>query len=188
MIPTLVVLSFLIYFLISLIPGDIISAMMAVPGADQAIDREMLERKLGLDAPLVVQYARWLGVVPQTDGKLRGIFQGDFAVSWWTRKPVVELMLERWPVTIQLGLMGLVIAQLIALPIGVWSALRQDKFGDYVGRSFAILCISVPGFWVATLVVVFPSIWWGVMRPLTYIRLSEDPLGNLGMMIAPAIV
>ncbi len=188
MIPTLLALSFLIFLLISLVPGDIIDAMMAVPGADQALDREMLERKLGLNAPLVVRYARWIGVVPQTDGKLRGIFQGDFAVSWWTRQPVVNLMLTRWPVTIELGLLGIIIAQLIALPVGIYSALRQDKWGDYIGRSFAILCISVPGFWVATLVVVFPSIWWGVMRPLTYIRFTDDPMGNLGMIIAPAIV
>jgi peptide/nickel transport system permease protein len=182
------VLSFLIYLLISFIPGDVISAMMAVPGADQAIDREALEKKLGLNDPLIVQYGRWMGLIRQTDGELRGVLQGDFGVSWWTRQPVVGLMLERWPVTIELGFLGLVIAQLIALPVGVFSALRQDRWPDYIGRSFAILCISIPGFWLATLVVVFPSIWWGVMRPLTYIRFTEDPMGNLGMIIAPAIV
>jgi peptide/nickel transport system permease protein len=187
-IPTLLVLSFLIYFLISFVPGDVISAMMAVPGADQEIDREALEKKLGLDDPLIVQYGRWIGFVRQTDGDLRGLFQGDFGVSWWTRQPVVGLMIERWPVIIELGFLGMAIAQLIALPIGIFSALFQDRWPDYVARSFAILCISIPGFWLATLVVVLPTIWWGSMRPLAYIKLTEDLMGNLGMVIAPAIV
>ena len=188
MIPTLLVLSFAVYFLISLVPGDVIDAMLAVPGADQEVDREMLEKKLGLDAPLIVQYARWMGMIPRADGIVSGVFQGNFGVSWWTRKPVVDLMLQRWPVTIELGLLGMVIAQLIALPIGIYSALRQDRLGDHLGRSLAILFISVPGFWVGTLIVVFPSIWWGYMAPIMYIRFATDPLGNLGMVVAPAIV
>jgi peptide/nickel transport system permease protein len=116
------------------------------------------------------------------------VLQGNFGVSWWTRKPVVALMLERWPVTIELGFFGLVIAQIIALPIGTVSALRQDRTVDYLGRSLAILLISVPSFWVGTMIVVFPSIWWGTMPPIMYIRFGDDPLGNLGMVLAPAIV
>jgi peptide/nickel transport system permease protein len=175
-----------VYVLISLVPGDVIAAMQA--GSDQVLDREMLEKKLGLDAPLIVQYGRWLGVLRHTDGALSGVLQGNFGVSWWTRKPVVALMLERWPVTIELGFFGLVIAQIIALPIGTVSALRQDRTVDYLGRSLAILLISVPSFWVGTMIVVFPSIWWGTMPPIMYIRFGDDPLGNLGMVLAPAIV
>jgi peptide/nickel transport system permease protein len=91
-------------------------------------------------------------------------------------------------VSVELGLMGLLVAQLIALPIGVFSALRQDRLPDYIGRSFAIICISVPGFWVATLAIVIPAAWWGYMRPLTLIRFANDPLGSLRMFIVPAIV
>ncbi len=156
--------------------------------SDQPLDREMIEKMLGLDAPFVVQYGRWLGVVAQPDGRVGGVLQGDFGVSWWTRKKVVALMLERWPVTIELGLLGLLIAQVIALPIGAISALRQDRVADYLGRSLAILLMSVPGFWVGTLIVVFPSIWWGTMPPIMYIHFRDDPLGNLGMIFAPAIV
>jgi peptide/nickel transport system permease protein len=185
-VPTLLVLSLIIYVLIHLVPGDVIDAMQA--NSDQALDRRMMEKKLGLDAPLVVQYARWLGVLAQPDGKVSGVLQGDFGISWWTRKGVVGLMLERWPVTIELGFLGLIIAQIIALPIGTVSALRQDKSVDYLGRSLAILLISVPSFWVGTMIVVFPSIWWGTMPPIMYIRLRDDVLGNLGMVIAPAIV
>ncbi len=188
-IPTLLLLTFLIFFLINLIPGDVISAMQAVPGAaDAEFDRAAMEHELGLDAPLIVQYLRWMGIVRQTDGSFSGIFQGNLGVSWWTRNSVVELMVQRWPVTFQLGLMGLIIGQLIALPIGIFSALKQDKWGDYIARSFAILCISVPAFWVGTLIIVFPSIWWNYMPSAIYIPFIENPIGNLQILIMPAIV
>jgi len=187
MIPTLFMVTLLVFFLVRLIPGDIIDALQARV-ADVVIDRPMMERQLGLDSPAIVQYARWIGVVPQVDGSFSGVFQGDLGVSWWARLSVVELVALKWPVTLELGLMAIIVGQLIALPIGIYSALRQDKWGDYIGRSFAILCISVPGFWLGTLIIVFPSIWWGYMPPIMLIRLTEDPIGNLRMFIVPAIV
>jgi len=187
LIPTLVLVSFLIFFVVRLMPGDIIDTIRAAdPEAE--VDRAQIERELGLDAPALVQYGRWMGVVPQMDGSFSGIFQGDLGASWWRRMSTVKLIALSWPVTLQLGLMGLIIAQLIALPIGIYSALRQDKWGDYIGRSFAILCISIPGFWLGTLVIVFPSIWWGYMPPIMLIPFTEDPIGNLRMFIVPAIV
>ena len=191
MIPTLLIVTILIFVLARLVPGDIIDAMIAEElerGGEVAIDREAIEHQLGLDVSVIHQYGRWLGVVPQPDGNFSGLFQGDFGVSWWQNIPVLELLVLKWPVTLELGLMGIIVAQLIALPIGIYSALRQDKWGDYIGRSFAILCISVPGFWVATLVIVFPSIWWNYMPPIMLIPFTEDPIGNLKMFIVPAIV
>ena len=158
LIPTLLLVTFIIFFLIRLIPGDIIDMMLATAG-DAGLDREAIERSLGLDAPAIVQYGRWLGVVPQMDGKISGILQGDLGISGWQKMPVGELISKKWPVTLELGLMGLIVSQLIALPIGMYSALRQNKLGDFIGRSFAILCISVPGFWTGTMVIVFPSLW-----------------------------
>jgi len=182
---TLFLVSILSFLLIHLIPGDIIDAMQISPGI--SLDRPALEKKFGLDVPVYVQYGRWLGVVPQADGNFSGIFQGSLGVSWRHNKPATELVAKAWPVTIELGLMGFIIAQLIALPIGIYSALRQDKWGDYIGRTFAILCVSIPGFWVATLIVVFPAIWWDYMPPIILIRLTEDPIGNLKMFMLPAI-
>ena len=187
LIPTLLLVTLLIFFLIYLIPGDIIDAMQAQT-PDERLDRALLERELGLDKPLIVQYGRWVGIAPQADGSYSGIFQGDFGISWWQRVRVVKLVAHAWPVTIQLGLMGLIITQLIAFPIGIYSALRQDKWGDYIGRSFAILCISIPGFWLGTLVIVFPSIWWNYTPSLMIIRFTDDPIGNLKMFIIPAII
>ncbi len=187
MIPTLLVVSLVIFLLTHLIPGDIIDAMQ-VSQRDVQLDRPMLERMLGLDQPLFIQYGRWLGVVPQADGSLKGLFQGNLGNSLWLGKPVTELVATKWPVTFELGLMAIIIAQLISLPIGIYSALRQDAWGDYIARSFAILCISVPGFWLATIIIVFPSIWWGYSPPIMLVSLFENPLGNLRMFIVPAII
>jgi len=177
----------LIFILVHLVPGDIIDTMRASdPEAD--VDRAAVEAQLGLDVPLYVQYARWLGIASNVDGNFSGVFQGNFGVSWWQRMSVLELIAIKLPVTLELGIMALIIAQLIALPIGIFSALRQDKWGDYIGRTFAILCISVPGFWLGTLVMVLPSIWWGYMPPIMLIPFTEDPLGNLRMFIVPAII
>jgi len=188
LIPTLLLLTFIIFILVSLVPGDIIDAMQARASEPGGFDRAAIEHALGLDAPIFVQYGRWMGVVPQMDGNFNGLFQGDLGVSWWRKMPVVELVALSWPVTLELGLLGIIIANLISLPVGVYSALRQDKWGDYIGRSYAILCISVPAFWVGTMVIVFPAIWWGYMPPVMLTHFTEDPIGNLRMFIIPAIV
>jgi peptide/nickel transport system permease protein len=168
-------------------PGDYLDSIQEGKG-EVNFDRERWERLYGLDAPLYVQYGRWLGMAPQADGNFKGIFQGDFGNSWkFKGTSVVSLMGRAWPVTLQLGIMGLLIAQLIALPIGIYSALRQDTWGDYVARSFAILLISVPSFWVGTLMVLMPAIWWGRMVPIMHIPFVEDPLGNIKMFILPSI-
>ncbi|MBA7471831.1 Glutathione transport system permease protein GsiC [subsurface metagenome] len=192
-IPTIFLVSLIVFLMIRLIPGDAVDAVVARMrevgfGGDFAAGRAHFEQLLGLDVPVFTQYGRWLGVIPGADGSLSGIFQGDFGSSFWKPNTVIELIAERWPATVELGLLGIIIAQLIALPIGIYSALRQDTWGDYIARSFAIFCIAVPGFWIATMVIVFPSIWWGYMPPIMHIPFTEDPLRNLRMFIVPSIV
>ena len=187
-IPVVLVVSFIIFGLTSLMPGDAIDAMLAMSGAEEHLDRGMVEHALGLDAPFLVRYGRWLGVVPGMDGSISGLFQGDLGITWRERIPLVERIAQAFPVTLELGLMGIIIAQLIALPIGIYSALRQDKWGDYVARSFAIGCVSFPSFWLGTMIIVYPSIWWGYMPPIMLIHFSEDPIGNLQMFIVPALL
>jgi peptide/nickel transport system permease protein len=96
--------------------------------------------------------------------------------------------MSRLPVTIELGFLAFIVSQLMALPIGVYSALRQDTWGDYGGRSFAILALSIPNFWLATLVIVFPSIWWNYFPPIGLIHFTDNPIGNLKIFLVPAIV
>ena len=141
-----------------------------------------------MDVPKIVQYGRWLGVAPDKDGNFNGILQGNFGVSWRERIPVLRLISLKWPVTLELGILAMLLAQSIALPIGILSALRQDKWIDYVGRSIAILFISLPVFWVGTMVIVIPSILWGYMPPIMLVPFFEDPIGNLRMFLVAAVV
>jgi len=190
-IPTLFLVSFIIFFMIRLIPGDIVDAIATESGMEGMVvdvDRDAIIKALGLDVPTPIQYGRWIGVLPGADGSFSGLFQGDLGTSMRRWSPVSEEILRTLPVTLELGFLALIIAQLIALPIGIFSALRQDTWGDYIGRSFAIMCIAVPGFWLATLVIVFPSIWWGYSPSIMLIRFTDDPIGNLEMFIIPAIV
>jgi len=187
-IPTMFLASLVIFFAMRLIPGDTVDLLMADTKGGTMQDRVLLEIQMGLDAPVITQYGRWMGFLPQMDGGFSGVFQGDLGKSLWTQTSVVEETLKRLPVTLELGILGLIVSQLIALPIGIWSALRQDTWGDYVGRSFAILCIAVPGFWLGTMIIVFPSLWWGYMPSIRYIPFFDDPIDNLKMFIVPAVV
>ena len=175
-------------------PGDIVDArisQLAEAGAPvESIERHRaaLMKEYGLDVSIPVQYGRWLGVYPQADGGFRGIVQGDFGDSLMRESSVIEDIAVRWPVTLELGLIALLVGLIVGLSIGIFSALRQDTWADYIARSIAIVLIAVPGFWVATMVIVFPSIWWGYMPPIRYVSFIEDPISNLRIVVIPAIV
>jgi peptide/nickel transport system permease protein len=119
---------------------------------------------------------------------LGAALQGDLGRSLWTQKKVTEQMSEKIPISFELGLLGAIIALLISLPIGIYSAIRQDTWGDYLGRTVAILAISLPSFWIATMVIVYPSIWWNWSPSLEYIPFFENPAGNLLQFIIPAAI
>ena len=104
------------------------------------------------------------------------------------RGAVEEKIIGRLPVTIQLGVMAIVIGLVIALPVGIYSAIRQDTAADYAGRSIAIIGLATPNFWLALMVIIFPSIWWGWSPSMELIPFVEDPLGNLGMFIIPSLI
>ena len=178
-IPVLLLVSIIVFIVIRLIPGNIIDLMSVDQGSLSQMDRAKIEQVLGLDKPFLTQYGIWLGDI---------VLHGNLGNSLWDKLPVANKIITRWPVTLELGILSLIISQLIALPIGVYSALRQDTVGDYLGRSFAIMCVAVPSFWVATMLIVFPSIWWGWSPPLSIIPFNQDPVGNLKMFILPAIV
>lgn len=179
-IPTLFFASLITFLTIRLIPGDVIDQMMKErESTNPGVDRAMIERSLGLDAPIHVQYARWVGGI---------VLRGDLGQSLWSGTPVTKEILTRLPVTFELGIISLVIGLVISLPIGIFSAVRQDGVSDYLARGFAILCIAVPGFWLGTMVIIFPAKWWGWSPPLTLIRFSESPLQNLVQFLPPAIV
>jgi len=187
LIPTLFIVTVIVFLMVRLVPGtvvDVLLAELATPGSGgtqgaTAPDREELIRKMGLDVPIHIQYGHWISDI---------ILHGDFGDSLRTRRAVTETIAPKIPVTLELGAMALVLAMLISLPLGVYSAIRQDTIGDYVGRSIAIALIAIPSFWVATMVMVFPSIWWHWTPSTEYIPLTHDPWGNIRMLIIPALI
>ena len=182
-IPTLFILSIIVFSLVRFIPGDVIDVMVGrmmqtyVGGVE--LDREALEHALGLDVPALVQYGRWLGDI---------LLHGDLGESLLGGPPVTEKILDRLPVTVELGVMAIVIGLLIALPVGIYSAIRQDTAADYVGRTIAVIGLATPNFWLAIMVMTFPAIWWGWSPPMELIPFTEDPLGNLGVFIIPSAI
>ena len=193
-IPTLFILSILVFLSVRFIPGDVIDTMVDLEqSAMVGIDREALLRMLGLDVPVYVQYGRWIGVLPTPDfvtGKshFKGLLQGSLGESLMSPFTIEERILGRLPVTIELGLLATVIGLLIALPVGIYSAVRQDTAADYLGRSIAIIGLATPNFWLALMIIIFPSIWWGWSPSMELIPFVEDPLGNLGMFIIPSLI
>ena len=195
MFPTLLILTIIVFLAVRFIPGDIIDAMeleMETWGVD--IDREAIERMLGLDVPVHVQYGRWMGVLPTPDwltgeSHFNGLLQGTLGKSLkTTHLAIEEEIFNRLPVTIELGVLAIVIGLVIALPVGIYSAIRQDTAADYVGRTAAVIGMATPNFWLALMVMIFPAIWWGWAPPMRWVPFTEDPLGNLGILIIPSVI
>lgn len=179
LIPTLFFASLIVFVTVRLIPGDVIDMMLSQNDVSASQkDRQQLEELLGLDKPIYVQYFIWVGRA----------LQGDLGHSLWQNTPVLEQIVSRLPITFELGFLAILIGLIIAVPIGVYSALRQDTVGDYVMRSLSILMLAVPAFWTGTMVMVFPSIWWGWSPEINYVPFSVDPVGNIRHLMLPSLI
>ena len=194
-VPTLFILTILVFLSVRFLPGDVIDTMVSESSTyGDATDRAAFERMLGLDVPVYVQYGRWIGVLPTPDwrtgeSQFRGLLQGSLGRSLvGGRLPVVRKIVGRLPVTIELGVMSIIIGLVIAVPVGIYAAMRQDTPADYAGRSVAIIGLATPNFWLATMVMIYPVVWWGWSPPMQWIRFTEDPLANLGVFIIPSLI
>ena len=177
LLPTLLGVSIVVFVLVRLLPGDA-TTLMLQDAKSTAADEAALRHQLGLDQPLAVQYVRWLSTLAH----------GDLGTSFKSHNPVRDELAGRIPVTAELGVLALLISAGLAIPIGVLSAVRQDSWPDYVARSTAIGLLAIPGFWLGTLVVTLPSVWWQWTPPLRYTRLLDDPPKNLAQVIVPALI
>lgn len=177
-IPTLLVVTLLIFLLIRTIPGDVVTMIVAEQQFASGVTVDAIRHELGLDVPAHIQYFRWLS----------SVLRGNLGNSLLTQRPVSEDIIPRIPVSAELGALAIIIALLIALPFGIYSAIRQDTAGDYISRSIAISFIALPSFWVGTLIMVYPAIWWNWSPSMQYISFADDPAGNLRMFILPAAI
>jgi peptide/nickel transport system permease protein len=174
---TLVGLTVLIFLMLRLIPGTVVEQMI---GADAIVSPAMvaeLKRFFGLDQPWWVQYSRWLGELAR----------GDLGTSWRTGKPVVTLILERLPVTIELTSLAVGFALLLGIPAGIVSATRRDRAIDNVTRVGTLLGLSIPVFWQGTMLILFFSVYLRWMPPVMWVDFFTDPRRNLTIMLLPAL-
>lgn len=175
-VPTLLLVSIIVFSLTRLLHGDVVVLMFEEKA--YAEDLEAMRAKLGLTRPIHLQYGIWLGQ----------LVQGDLGESLWTKRPVLDELLRRLPISAELSALTITFALCIALPIGVLSAIRQDTLQDYAARSLAIMGLSFPGFWKATLIIVFSSIWFGWAPPLQFTPFTRNPWHHISQFLLPAFL
>ncbi len=176
-IPSLLGVTLIVSGMVRLLPGDAVTLLLQ-DYAGYAKDADDLRARLGLSQPFQVQYVKWLG----------GILHGDFGQSLRDRSPIAHDLATRLPVTFELGLIGLVISLLIAIPLGVYSAVRQDTLSDFIARSAAIAMLAIPGFWLATLAITLPALWFHWSPPLIFTHLRDNPATNIKQMLLPGVI
>jgi peptide/nickel transport system permease protein len=179
LLPVLFVASSVIFCTLRLFaPISIVEQKLAEsPGARDPIVRQRLEEEFGLDKPVHVQYVTWLW----------GAVRGDLGTSWSTGRPAVQQIVQALPVTLELALLAMVIAAAVGIPLGVFSAIHQNRMGDYLARFGVIIGLSVPNFVVATVLLLLPAMAWGWAPPLGYVPFWEDPGKHLVQMFLPLI-
>jgi peptide/nickel transport system permease protein len=179
MIPTLLGVTFIVFVMVRSVPGDVVDLLLGEYGAGDRESKEALLKEYKLDGNVVGQYVRWLGDVVRLD-------LGSSIISG---RSVTDELQNRLPITLQLSFMAIFFSLLIAIPVGIVSAIRQDTPLDYFGRSFAISLLAVPGFWVAIMLITLAGRYftWGV-PPKSYIPFTDDPFGNLRMLSVPAMI
>ena len=177
-VPTIFGLTVIVFLLVRFLPGDVIDAMS---GGEVAIDegrRKMIMDRLGLNDPIIVQYGNWL----------KDIFSGDLGVSLRNAQPLREVFIGALPVTLELGIIAAFIACIFGIPLGIISATKPNTFIDAFVRFFGLVGLSFPNFWLATLLLLFTSLYFNWIPGLTYIPLWIDPIGNLKQMILPSVI
>ena len=179
-IPTLLLATLLVFFLLRVIPGDPALVKLAGETGDASFTQAELhdlQAKLGTDKPLYVQYGKWVW----------GLLRLDFGESMYFEDPVAQDLADKFPITLELTVLAMLIATVIAVPLGLLSAIKQDTPADYIARIVSITGVALPNFWVGILIVYFLVLLFAWMPPLGYANLWEDPATNLQQFIFPAL-
>ncbi len=175
-LPTLVLVSIMVFCLQQLMPGDP-ALVLAGEERDPAVLAQ-IRTELWLDRPLAMQYFHWIG----------NVLQGDLGFSWRIREPVLNLVIAKLPVTAQLGLMAFVIAICIGVPMGIVSAVKKNSFWDYAANGIGLAGLSTPNFWLGIMLILVVSVQLGWLPPSGYVPLTEDWRQSLATTIMPAFV
>ena len=182
-IPTLIMVTIVIFTLLRVVPGD--PAVMLLAGGEGGGEENeytqeqltALRAKLGTDKPIVAQYGIWVW----------NMLQLDFGTSFFYDTPVSEDLRQKFPVTLELSILATVLAIIVAVPLGVISAIKQDSLADYATRLITIAGVAIPNFWLAILMIFFLVLIFGWMPPIVYVSLWEDPTSNLKQLFFPAL-
>lgn len=180
LVPTMIFVSVIVFTLMNILPGDVARMILIGPGGEgdaRAEDVAKIREQLGLNRPLPVQYADWLW----------GVVRLDVGNSLWSGEPVFDELKRRFPLSLELALLASVLSILIAIPTGVISAVKQGTWVDYVTRIFSITGLSLPNFWVGTMIILFLVYQFEWTPPLGYVGITEDPWKNFQQVIWPAL-
>ena len=177
-VPSLIIVSVLIFSLLRLVPGDVVIAQIGESGYATPEDLDRMRHELGLDRNPVVQYVDWAS----------GLLRGDFGRSLWTSEKVLPTILHRMGISVQIAVMAMIVAIAFAVPLGVISAVKQDTWIDYVARLFSITGLSIPDFWIATVLLLILSLYIGWLPRFGWYPPWEDPSKNFQALIFPALI
>jgi peptide/nickel transport system permease protein len=178
-VPTLLGAAALVFLIMRVIPGDV---TLLIFGGDQAsqVDPKQLaamRHRLGLDQPLWVQFGSWLW----------GVLRFDFGTSLWTGRPVIEELLVRLPLSLELAILATIVSVLLAIPFGMLAAVRQDSWVDYLIRVVSIGGLAIPSFWVGILIILLLVIFFGWGPPLEFTPPWINPWANFQQMVWPVL-
>lgn len=177
-LPTLLGVSLAIFLLVRLIPGTVVDQMIGMEGSYSEDTVRALRAFFGLDAPIHVQYLRWLW----------SVLHGDLGTSWRTGLPVLQMILSRLQVTAELTLGAMAVAILVGVPLGILSARRENTALDHVVRVTSLFSLSIPVFWQATMLILAGSLWLNWAPPVDFVGPFVDPARNFGVMALPSVV
>lgn len=169
--------SILIFTIIRLLPGDVIDMMIGTEGSMSASQQRAVRDQYGLNDAWPVQYVRWMG----------GVLQGNLGTSFRTGQAVLPLIVARLPTTVELAILAVTVSTLVAIPLGVISALTRNGRADLVARLLGLVGLSIPNFWLATILIIVASFQFRWAPALIYVPPNQDPLANLQQMLLPTI-
>src|SRR4051812_6319095 len=177
MTATIFAVSVVIFLMVRLLPGNVIDIMFGGDATATPEAKEAAAKQLGIDGSYIHQYWEWVS----------GIFHGDMGNSLLSQRPIFEIFQAALPITIELIILGLLLATLIGIPLGVISAVKRNSASDYGARVAGLAGLSIPNFWLATLLLIFFSRVFHWVPPLQYVSFFDDPIGNLEEFFMPAI-